>query len=114
MIPRHWIMVQINWKKKIKKNTKKLKELSLLKIKQRSKGHCFVLHYLQVCCSGVGVVLDSIQRPGEIQYNQIYLHCEIWDAYQHDNTTNGLEEKIEEKYEKAEWAVWSGKQNRTE
>lgn len=58
--------------------------------------------------------LDSTQRPGEVQYNQIYLHCEICDAYQHDNTTNGLEEKIEEKYEKAEWAVWSGKQNRTE
>lgn len=51
---------------------------------------------------GEGVVLDSIQRPGEVQYNQIYLHCEICDAYQHDNTTNGLEEKIEEKYEKAE------------
>lgn len=40
-----------------------------------------------------------------------YLHCEIWDAYHHDNTTYGLEEKIEEKDEKAEWTVWSGKTN---
>lgn len=40
-----------------------------------------------------------------------YLHCEICYAYQHDNTTNGLEEEIEEKYKKAEWTVRSGKQN---
>lgn len=63
---------------------------------------CFTLTPGLLYWSGEGVVLDSTQRPGEVQYNQIYLHCEICDAYQHDNTTNGLEEKIEEKYEKAE------------